>query len=103
MAPPFSHRRPEEVLQGGLPRRRVRLHHHPHLSLRPDWLHGLLQGRQPQCQGAPPLLDTRGGGEAVPLLQPGHSPRQLCPAQLRPQGSGQLNGSYIWVRSEKLG
>ena len=69
MAAPAPHHPAEEGLQGDLPGGRVRLYHHPHLPLGPDRLHGLLQGRQPRCQGAPPPVDARGGGAEVPLLQ----------------------------------
>lgn len=68
MAPPLPHHRPQEVMQGSLPRCRIRLHHHPNLPLRPDRFHGLLQGCYTQRQGAPTLLVSRGGGEAVPIL-----------------------------------
>lgn len=42
MAAPLTHHRAEEILQGSLPHGRIRLHHHSHVPLGPDRLHGLL-------------------------------------------------------------
>ena len=83
--------RPEEGVQGSLSRRRVRIHHHPHLPIRPNRLHGLLQGPQEECQGAPPLMEPGRGGEAVQILQQGSPPRELCVADFCTQGI-EING-----------
>jgi hypothetical protein len=87
MASPTSYHPVEEGLQDSLPKRRIRLHHNPHLSVRPDRFHGLLQGPRAQPQGAFAILGSRGGGEIVQILQPGHPPSELCSSQLCPESS----------------
>ena len=69
MAPPPPDHQAQEGLRRGLPCRRVRLHHHPHVPLRPDRLHGLLQGRRAQCPRARAVVEPRGRGALVPVLQ----------------------------------
>lgn len=86
MAASPTHHGPEEGVQRGLPSRRIRIHHDPNLSVRPDRLHGLLQGRAERCQGATPFMESRGGGEAVQILQQGDSPREFRVANVRQEG-----------------
>lgn len=68
MAAPLSHHRFEAKHPRDLPRGGVRLHDDPHLPLGPDWVHGLLQGREQGRARACAQLDARGGGEIVPVL-----------------------------------
>jgi hypothetical protein len=76
----------EEGLQGGLPGCRVRLHHYSDIPIWSDWIHGLLQGSEPQCEGAVEELEPSGGGEVVQVLQQGGSSRKLCAADVRKEG-----------------
>jgi len=57
-----DHHRPDEVVQRSLPRRRVRLDHHPDLPQRPDRFHGVHQGREARCEEAGTDRERRGGG-----------------------------------------
>ena len=87
MASHAPHCQPQEGLQGGLPQRRVRLHHYPYLPLRSNRLHGLQQGRQPRPQEAPPQLVHRGGGATLQVLQQGDPRGSFLSAYFRSQGS----------------
>lgn len=69
MAPPLTNHRPQKILQRSLPHRRIRLHHHPDLPLRPDRLHGLLQRQGSRRENAVEGMEHRGGGEVVQVLQ----------------------------------
>lgn len=88
MASPASDHQAQAGLQGGLPRRRVRLHHDPDLPIWPDRLHDLLQGRDAQRARAHPQLHGRAGGVAAALLQCRYPQGQLRPANLCAQGLG---------------
>ena len=68
MAPPLPNNIPKEILPRGLPHRRVRLHDHSHLPVRPDRLHGLLQGQRSGSEDAAEALERGGGGETVQVL-----------------------------------
>lgn len=76
----------EEGVQGSLPGRRVRVHHHPDLPQRPNRLHGVLQGPEQERERATSHLDPRRGGEAVQVLQQGDPPRELRAANIREEG-----------------
>lgn len=82
MAPPGADYQTQGRLQRSLPRGRIRLHHHPHLPVRPDRLHGVLQRRLQECQGAVAKLGPEGRGGAVSVLQQGDSPGQLRAAHV---------------------
>lgn len=88
MAPPPTHHQAEERLQGGLPHRRIRLHHHPNLPKWPNWLHGLLQGRQPRCQEPTSIMVCWGGGYHQQILQQGDPQGFVCATYLCTKGFG---------------
>lgn len=44
MAAPFVDHEFEEAMQRGVPYCGVRVHNDPHLSIRTNWVHGVLQG-----------------------------------------------------------
>jgi hypothetical protein len=69
LAPSPTDHAAQERLQGGLPERRICLHDHSYLPIRPDRLHGLQQGCEAEPQEAPALLFTRGGKQALQILQ----------------------------------
>jgi len=94
MAPPPSYHQAQEGLQRDLPCGRVCLHYHPDLPVGPDWLHGLLQGPQPRRQGPSAHLVQGGGAQTVQVLQFWDPQGCLCPAYIRPDGSGAVNG---WI------
>lgn len=78
MAAPCPHHRAQEILQGSLPHGRIRIYHDPHLSVRPDRVHGLLQGRRQGRQSPVEKLVAGRGGETVPVLQQGNPQGELC-------------------------
>ncbi len=77
MAPLGADYQTQGRLQRSLPRGRIRLHHHPHLPVRPDRLHGVLQRRLTECERAVAKLGPEGRGGALPVLQQGDPPGQL--------------------------
>ncbi len=52
MASPANDNGAQEILQRSLPNRRIRLHYHPNLPIRPNRFHGLLQGCQQRREDA---------------------------------------------------
>ena len=87
MATPSIDHIAEEVLQGGFPCRRVRLHHYSHLPVRPDRIHGLLQRPKAKRQGATTDLEHRRGRQALPVLQQGCTSCKFCVAELCEEGA----------------
>jgi hypothetical protein len=85
MATPTTYHEAQEGLQGDLPCGGICLHYDSHLSFRPDWLHGLLQGCEPKRQGATAYLESRRRGEVMPILQQGDSPSELRATNIRSQ------------------
>jgi len=77
MAPPGADYQTQDRLQRSLPRGRIRLHHHPHLPVWPDRLHGVLQRRLKERQRAVAKLGSEGRGGALSVLQQGDPQGQL--------------------------
>ena len=65
MAPPPPNNKAQKGLPRSLPRRRLRLHHNPHISLRPNRLHGVLQRQRAERAGTGAEMECGGGREVV--------------------------------------
>ena len=59
----------EEILQGSLPRRRIRLHNDSDLPFWPNRLHGLLQGSDPRRHDTATNMEQGRRGKALQILQ----------------------------------
>jgi hypothetical protein len=82
MVASFSDHIAKEILQRSFPDRRICVHHDPNLSVRSNWIYGLLQGSGSRYQRANQELELGRGGKAVQILQQRNSPSELCAAQL---------------------